>query len=144
MDIVLDSYINGTFYGWSGSTLFKLGNNSFWIQTRYAYNYHYAYRPSAKIIQDAGAYFLEVENVGERVEVKRVTDIIESQIKGTFKGWKSKTQFELTNGQTWEQTEYNYMYHYAYRPTVLIYNTQSGYRISVEGTKETTTVKRIK
>jgi len=73
-----------------------------------------------------------------------VQDVIESEIEGDFKGWDGETVFKLTNGQIWQQVEYDYEYEYAYRPKVLIYNTAGGYKMKVEGMDDTIYVKRLK
>lgn len=70
--------------------------------------------------------------------------VIETCIEDEFEGWEGDTIFKLCNGQIWQQSEYAYMYHYAYRPDVLIYRTSSGYRMKVEDVSETIAVERIK
>ena len=71
-------------------------------------------------------------------------DVIESRIDGTFEGWDGDTVFKLINGQIWQQTQYSYTYHYAYRPEVLIYRSGSGYKMKVDGVNQEIGVKRIK
>jgi hypothetical protein len=69
---------------------------------------------------------------------------IESQIDGEFNGWDGETIFKLTNGQIWQQSSYDYTYHYAYRPKVAIYKVNGKYKMKVEDVKNTIEVKRIK
>jgi hypothetical protein len=71
-------------------------------------------------------------------------DVIESQIDGEFHGWTGDTIFKLTNGQIWQQAEYDYEYEYDYQPDVTIYKTGSGYKMQVKGMDSTVLVKRIK
>lgn len=61
-------------------------------------------------------------------------------VKGAWKGWSGKTVVELTNGSVWQQTEYFYEYHYAYRPEVVI----NGYEMHVEGMSRTVRVRRLR
>jgi hypothetical protein len=70
--------------------------------------------------------------------------VIETCIEDEFEGWEGETIFTLCNGQIWQQSEYAYMYHYSYRPDVVIYRTSSGYRMKVEDVSETIGVERIK
>jgi hypothetical protein len=72
------------------------------------------------------------------------SDVIESQIDGEFHGWDGETIFKLTNGQIWQQAQYDYEYEYAYRPEVTIYKTTGGYKMKVEDMEDTIYVKRIK
>jgi hypothetical protein len=72
------------------------------------------------------------------------TSPLETCIEDEFEGWEGETIFKLCNGQIWQQSEYAYMYHYAYRPDVIIYRTSSGYRMKVEDVAETIGVERIK
>jgi hypothetical protein len=74
----------------------------------------------------------------------RCAPAIESSINGEFKGWDGETIFKLSNGQIWQQAEYDYMYSYSYSPEVTIYSTQSGCRMKVEDEDETILVKRLK
>jgi hypothetical protein len=71
-------------------------------------------------------------------------DVIESQIDGEFEGWEGETVVKLINGQIWQQTEYHYTYHYAYRPEVLVYRSSSGYKMKVEGVDEAVGVTRLR
>jgi hypothetical protein len=77
-------------------------------------------------------------------ETLKTPDVVESQIEGDFKGWDGETIFKLTNGQIWQQAEYDYTYEYAYRPSVTIFKTSGGYKMKVEDVEETIYVKRIK
>jgi hypothetical protein len=70
--------------------------------------------------------------------------VIETCIDDDFEGWDGETIFKLCNGQIWQQSEYAYTYHYAYRPDVIIYKSGSGYRLKVEGVAETIGIVRIK
>ncbi len=69
---------------------------------------------------------------------------IESQIDGEFNGWEGETIFKLTNGQIWQQSSYDYTYHYAYMPKVVIYKVNGRYKMTVEGVKNAIMVMRIK
>ncbi|MBJ8191502.1 hypothetical protein JDS79_32495, partial [Bacillus cereus] len=103
-----------------------------------------AYRPKARVVEENNVYYLEVEGMNDRIAVKRVNDVIECQINNIFEGWSGDTKFELTNGQIWQQDEYNYLYHYAYRPNVIIYASQSGDRLNVDGVQQSIKVKNIR
>lgn len=70
--------------------------------------------------------------------------MIETQIAGDFSGWDGETIFELANGQIWQQTQYAYTYHYAYRPKVIIFKSGSGYKMQVEGVESKIGVTRLK
>src|SRR6266446_612753 len=69
--------------------------------------------------------------------------VIESEIDGEFHGWSGETIFKLTNGQIWQQAEYDYDYEYDYRPEVVIFKTAGGYKLRVEGVADTLYVKPI-
>ena len=70
-------------------------------------------------------------------------DVIETRIKGTFRGWDGDTIFEMVNGQIWQQTSYSYTYHYAYRPQVVIFRSGLRYKMVVEGVTPWINVKRL-
>ena len=73
----------------------------------------------------------------------RTSDIIESKIDGDFNGWDGETIFKLMNGQIWQQSKYAYHYKYKFMPKVIIYKTESGYKMKVDGDSKTVDVKRI-
>jgi hypothetical protein len=70
--------------------------------------------------------------------------VIESQVDGDFEGWEGETVVKLMNGQIWLQTEYHYEYHYAFMPDVLVYQTSSGWKMRVEGTRQAVGVTQLK
>ena len=78
------------------------------------------------------------------LEASKTPSVIESQIDGEFEGWEGETVFKLMNGQIWQQASYDYTYHYAYMPDVLIYETSGGYKMQVDGVGETIFVTRIR
>ena len=119
--MTITSHISGPFCGWSGDTLFRLENGQYWQQSRYAYRYHYAYRPGATVRQVSHSFFLQVDGMGEELEVVPA-NVLESRIDGEFTGWSGETIFRLQNGQVWQQSSYAYRYKYAYSPRVVIIN----------------------
>jgi hypothetical protein len=70
--------------------------------------------------------------------------LIESRIEGTFEGWTGETLFKLVNGQIWQQSRYDYHYHYAYMPRVTIVRSGSRYIMSVERVSRTVEVTRLR
>ena len=50
---------------------------------------------------------------------------------------------KLINGQIWQQTEYYYHYHYAFMPQVVVYRSDSGFKMKVEGIEKSVGVSQI-
>jgi hypothetical protein len=69
---------------------------------------------------------------------------IESQIDGEFEGFEGETIIKLMNGQIWQQSQYNYTYHYAFMPNVLIYPSNGLYKMKVDGVNDSIYVQRLK
>lgn len=67
-----DSWIDGTFAGWTGETIFKLSNGQIWQQSSYDYHYHYAYRPKVFIYRSNLGYRMQVEGVTPTIAVVRL------------------------------------------------------------------------
>lgn len=59
-------------------------------------------------------------------------------VNGSWKGWGGDTLVKLTDGTVWEQAEYVYEYHYAYRPEATIADG----RMLVEGMSRGVRVRR--
>jgi len=79
-----------------------------------------------------------------RASAPIVGGVIESKIDGEFEGWEGDTVFKLMNGQIWQQSQYNYTYHYAYMPDVLIYPSNGGYKMKVDGVNTAIFVQRLR
>lgn len=130
--IIYKGQLDGEFTGFDEDKLFKMNNGTFWLQARYRYWYHYAYRPAVTITEENGTYYLSVAN--EKIEIIQLYDVIESKIDGSFRGWDGESIYKLRNGQTWVQSTYKYEYKYAYSPVATIYKGSSGNIMQVAGT----------
>lgn len=137
------SQIDGDFNGWDGETIVKLINGEFWQQSKYDYNSTYSFMPKVKIVQSSNGYKMEVEGSDIAVDVVRLVDVIESKIDGEFNGWDGETVVELMNGQKWKQSSYEYNHSYKYRPDVIIYKLNGGYKMKVDGSSETVEVEKV-
>lgn len=72
MSVVEQGQIKGSFRGFRNrDTLFEFNSGRTWKQNEYKNQYQYAYRPTARVVQDGGRYYLEVDCMNTRVEVKR-------------------------------------------------------------------------
>lgn len=131
-EIVYQGKLAGAFYGFNRDKVFKTTKGTYWIQARYKYWYHYKYRPGVTIRKDNGRHYLSVE--GKEIEVRKLNNVIESNVDGGFKDWEGKSVYSLRNGQVWQQDEYHYEYKYEYAPEVMIYEISSGTYMSVADT----------
>jgi hypothetical protein len=77
-------------------------------------------RAVSPALSDAGEMSVARPKLGSEMTTNGFGGIMTIYVKGSWKGWDGKTVVELTNGSTWEQAEYLYEYHYAYRPEVAI------------------------
>ena len=95
--VVFKGKIESDFNGFDDNSVFKMSNGTYWVQTRYRYWYHYAYRPNAVITEENGSYILTVAE--QSIPVRLISDVIESIIDGEFTGWDGSKKYKLTNGQ---------------------------------------------
>ena len=86
----------------------------------------------------------EAENICPTVSSNECSEVVESSIKGSFRGWDGETIFPLENGQIWQQSEYGYEYTYYYHPDVLIYCLRGKWKMQVEGIRDSIAVRRLK
>ena len=129
----ITSKLQGAFTGYKGGKVFRLSNGQAWQQSRYKYKYKYKYRPRARLYREGSKWFLHPECMDEPVEVRRVSVLAEGQVVSDFKGFSGDSVFELTDGTIWEEAEYKYEYHYAYRPDAVVVDGASGIEIHIEG-----------
>ena len=67
-----ESYISEEFEGWDGDTIYELDDGSRWELVSYTYSYSYSYRPKTIIWKDGGKFFLEVQNMKDKQQVREV------------------------------------------------------------------------
>lgn len=68
--------------------------------------------------------------------VMAATGMVESQIDGEFKGFHTGKEYRLANGQVWRQHEVYVSSHSAYEPGVMIYPTEGGWMMKVDGVEK--------
>lgn len=73
MRIIESGQIEGEFNGFKdNSTIFKFLGGSKWQQNEFKYVFQYMFMPKAKVIEEMGLYFLEIENMNDRVKVIKI------------------------------------------------------------------------
>jgi hypothetical protein len=72
MDVVIEARIKGAFNGWGQGKVFVLdkGFHKKWEQVEDRYQFSAAFRPKAKLLRDGSKHYLDVEGMGDMVEVK--------------------------------------------------------------------------
>ena len=94
-----------------------------------------------------GGYISNLSGMSDNGSTEQVvtpeTTSYESKVRDTFGGWDGDTIVELDNGQIWKQQEYYYEYIYAYRPTVVVYQSFGVWKMWVEGTDKPIRVTKI-
>jgi hypothetical protein len=64
-----ETHISDEFEGWDGDAIYELDDGTKWKLSSYQYRYVYKYRPKAILWRDGSRYFLEVEGMGDKVQV---------------------------------------------------------------------------
>lgn len=73
MALVEEGQLRGAFKGFHDrETVFEFHGGGKWRQNEYKYAYYYSYMPSARVIDDRGGCRLEVDGMGDSVEVVRL------------------------------------------------------------------------
>ncbi len=72
MDLVRETCLEGEFDGFDQDKIFTLANGEKFQQAHYKYRYHYAYRPQVKVLRDGSRYYLDIDGMGEVIEVRRI------------------------------------------------------------------------
>lgn len=72
MKILKDSNLSDEFEGWDEDMIYEFDDGTKWKLVSYNYSYSYSYRPKAKLFIDGIRYYLEVEGMGEPVEVVQI------------------------------------------------------------------------
>ena len=137
----IHSQVVGAFRGFNREAVFRLVNGQTWQQRRYKYSYHYKYRPHVRIYKDGGSWFADFDCMDELIEVVRVRMLEEGTIVSDFKGFSGNARFEVQSGRAWEQAEYKYSYHYAYRPSAVVVQGIGGSVLHVEGMADSVRVR---
>jgi len=141
-ETVIESKVDGTFNGWDGNTIVKLTNGQVWQQSKYHYEYDYAYRPDVLLYRDGAIWKMRVEGTEKAVEVEELKDVVESKVDGVFTGWYGDTVVELMNGQVWQQSDIHIEVTVAVNPEVLLYRDGATWKMWVDGTDRAVRVMR--
>src|SRR5262249_34519166 len=112
----IHSQLQGDFNGYGDGAIFRLTNGQVWQQRRFRYKYKYKYRPPVGLYQKQNRWFMEFDCMDQPIEVVRANVLEEGVIVSDFNGFDGSSRFEFASGRIWEQAEYKYSYHYAYRP----------------------------
>jgi hypothetical protein len=139
----IQSRIAGAFTGYHSGAVFRLINGQVWQQRRYKYKYKYKYRPRVRIYSQQGKRWMEFDCMNEPIEVVKATILEEGAIISDFNGFDGNSRFQFESGHVWEQAEYKYSYHYAYRPRAIIVDGIDGVVLHVEGMNDCVRVKRL-
>jgi hypothetical protein len=139
---VINCRVAGAFTGYHSGAIFRLSNGQTWQQRLYKYKYKYKNRPLVKIQQSKGRWMAEFDCMDEPIEVVHVSVLEEGTIVSDFKGFDARSRFEFQNGRAWEQAEYKYSYHYAYRPSAFVIDGVNGIELHVDGMNESVRVRR--
>jgi hypothetical protein len=123
----------GAFTGYHVGATFLLTNGQSWQQRRYKYKYKYKYRPHFRLYKEQGRFMMAFDCMDEPIEVVRVNVLEDGVIVSDFDGFDGSSRFEFESGRVWEQAEYKYSYHYAYRPHAIVVDGISGVVLQVEG-----------
>lgn len=138
----VESRLVGAFSGYHGGAVFRLTNGQAWQQRHYRYRYKYKYRPCVRIYQEQGRRMMEFDCMDEPIEVVRVNILEDGVIVSDFNGFDGNSRFQFDSGRVWEQAEYKYSYHYAYRPHATVIDGIDGVVLQVEGMSESVRVCR--
>lgn len=139
---LLRSVIINEFHGWTGNAVLRLANGQVWQQSAYLYEYHYAHRPEARLVDNGGETLLYVDGLTQPAVVRRVSVVEEGIITSKFTGFSRDARFTFQNGRTWVPAEYKYAYHYAHRPDAMVVDGVNGLELVVSGMSETLRVRR--
>lgn len=69
--ILEEGTIVSDFNGFDGGARFEFASGRVWEQVEHKYSYHYAYRPSAMVVQGVNGVVLHVEGMADQVAVRR-------------------------------------------------------------------------
>lgn len=71
MELVKETKLEGEFDGFDDNKVFTFLNGEKWQQARYKYKYKYKYMPKVKLWKEGSRYFLEVDCMDDKIEVRR-------------------------------------------------------------------------
>ena len=140
----LRTRIEGAFTGFDDGAVFRLANGQVWQQARYRYRYKYAYCPEVEIRKVGSGFVMDVPCMNDSIQVVPARVVTEDVIVSDFSGFDGETKVEFQNGEIWQQTEYKYEYHYAYRPEAAVIDGINGTVLYVDGMSSPIAVRRLR
>ncbi len=140
-----ETYIKGSISGTiTKGYIFKINSRDYYIVNERIRQRVRTRNPEVKIFSSRNNYKLIIEDFDEPIICKKIKNVIETRIDGEFEGWEGETIFKMINGQIWQQSSYDYKYHYAYNPEVLIYEFEGSWIMRVEDVDEIIEVTQLK
>jgi hypothetical protein len=139
-----ETYIKGSISGTiTQGFIFKTNSREYFVVDERTRQRVRSRNSEVKILRSGSDYKLIIEDFDEPLVCKKIKNVVETQIEGEFEGWEGETIFKMMNGQIWQQSTYEYMYHYAYSPEVLIYEYKGSWIMKVEDVDDTIEVSLI-
>ncbi|MEB3298755.1 MAG: hypothetical protein VKO21_04645 [Candidatus Sericytochromatia bacterium] len=142
-----EGYISGKVSGRvSRGTLFRTNSGTLYQVDEDVTHYPSLYSPRVTVLSEGLTYRLLIEGIEQPITCRRIRPrgvvgtgtsgsfrVIEPRIDDNFDGLEWGRLYKLQNGQVWEQTEHVTHLRMTMFPSVLLYRTDSGYKMVVSG-----------
>ena len=122
--------------------LFILQDRSIW-EVKYEYEYMYEYNPSVVVCPSRGSLIIDDTSLNIANISRAGTEIMFSNVSGSWEGWSGDTIVRLVNGEIWEQVGLGLSLSLGLGNEVFVYQKNGMYYMAVEDEDEAVAVSRL-
>ena len=121
---------------------FILQDRSIW-EVKYEYEYMYEYNPSVVVCPSRGSLIIDDTSLNIANISRAGTEIMFSNVSGSWEGWSGDTIVRLVNGEIWEQVGLGLSLSLGLGNEVFVYQKNGMYYMAVEDEDEAVAVRRL-
>ncbi|MDB9969047.1 hypothetical protein OAE08_05205 [Gammaproteobacteria bacterium] len=122
--------------------VFILQDRSIW-EVKYEYEYMYEYNPSVVVCPSRGSLIIDDTSLNIANISRAGTEIMFSNVSGSWEGWSGDTIVRLVNGEIWEQVGLGLSLSLGLGNEVFVYQKNGMYYMAVEDEDEAVAVRRL-
>ena len=144
-DVVVDStkydgVLKGTL---TSNTLIKTVNFHYYVIDDNASVKINMTNPEVLVTKNGKKLFIKIQGAEKALKCHKEDDVYDKNIVDAFRGWTGDTKIKLDDGTEWQQDAPGMTMANLYRPKAIVYKTNDGYRVKIQGVDELMLVKKV-
>lgn len=123
--------------------LLKTATGNYYEVAEFTFQFSRTFNPKVVVLQQGETFRLTVDGLSTPLVCRQLTSVVESEIL-EFDGLEFGKIFNLSNGESWQQTDASISVGVGLRRQVTIYAKGAAWKMKVEGTGRSVSVRRLR